>query len=349
VIRLLSSLLVSLLLCAVAAGQVVRVENVTGNGWASVGSGVIYEEKDGRARVLTAGHVFRDGVGQIRVDGQPSTIVKYSIDNPDLAVIETSAQGKGVYPLATSEASGSVRAWGYSGGRLGSVSGRVLSVSGHNLRFSGRVTDGNSGGPVFAAGGKICGIIWGVDDCERVSWATRLTSIRQFVSACDPAGSCPGGTCPVMPTPPLPQPPSTPVPKPPTPIPDDPCKELRVEFKAMVAVVEQHTEQVADLESRVSAIEAKWAELGSIQGTRGERGEKGDPGRDATPEQIQAALAAWINAHPQEVADTIAPHLPPIWFRKVDGRTKEEISPPEPVRLDEGFTFLLYPGITQEN
>ena len=82
------------------------------------------------------------------------------------------------------------------------------------------------------------------------------------------------------------------------------------------------------------------------------RGDKGDPGRDgkdATPEQIQAALVAWINAHPQEVADTIAPHLPPIWFRKVDGKTKEQISPPEPVRLGEGFTFLLYPGMTQEN
>jgi len=310
---ILLSLLVSLLLCAVAAGQVVRVENATGSGWASVGSGVIYEESDGRARVLTAGHVFRDGVGQIRVDGQPATLVKYSLDNPDLAVIETAAQGRGAYPLAASEATGSVQAWGYSGGQLGSVSGRVLSVSGYDMQFSGRVADGNSGGPVFAAGGKICGIIWGRAKYERASYATRLTSIRQFVSACDPAGSYPGGTCPVLPTPPLPQPPATPVPQPPVPEPEDPCKELRVEFKAMVAIVEKHTEQVADLESRVSAIEAKWDELGSIQGPRGERGEKGekgDKGDPGDPCDIDAVVAEVLRRLPKEATPTQREHLP---------------------------------------
>ena len=69
----------------------------------------------------------------------------------------------------------------------------------------------------------------------------------------------------------------------------------------MVAVVEQHTGQVAELESRVAVIEAKWEELGNIQGPPGPQGErgpagpkgdKGDPGECPDIEAIVAAAVA---------------------------------------------------------
>jgi hypothetical protein len=75
----------------------------------------------------------------------------------------------------------------------------------------------------------------------------------------------------------------------------------------------------------------------------GPPGATGPAGPPPTDEQIRAAVESWAQSRPDELAALIAPHLPPIYFRKVDGKTGKEISPPEAVRPGEGFTFFLFP------
>jgi len=75
----------------------------------------------------------------------------------------------------------------------------------------------------------------------------------------------------------------------------------------------------------------------------GPPGEPGPVGPSPSPEEIQAAVIAWAQSRPDELAAIVIPLLPPIYFRKVDGKTGKEISPPEAVRPGEGFTFYLFP------
>jgi len=75
----------------------------------------------------------------------------------------------------------------------------------------------------------------------------------------------------------------------------------------------------------------------------GPPGEPGPVGPSPSPEEVQAAVIAWAQSRPDELAAIVIPLLPPIYFRKVDGKTGKEISPPEAVQLGEGFTFYLFP------
>jgi hypothetical protein len=75
------------------------------------------------------------------------------------------------------------------------------------------------------------------------------------------------------------------------------------------------------------------------EATAGPPGTSGPAGPPPTDEQIQAAVAAWITANPEQLAKL----LPPIYFRKVNAATGVEIAPPQPVFLGEGFSFLLTP------
>lgn len=74
-----------------------------------------------------------------------------------------------------------------------------------------------------------------------------------------------------------------------------------------------------------------------LRGPVGPPGPAGPAGKDGA-----AATAAPIDV--DAVAKAVAGKLPPIYFRKVNAATGAELSPPEPVRLGEGFTFLLTPG-----
>jgi hypothetical protein len=78
-------------------------------------------------------------------------------------------------------------------------------------------------------------------------------------------------------------------------------------------------------------------------GETGPLGEVGPAGPPPTEQQIRAAVIAWAQSNPEELAALVLPHLPPIHFRQVDGPTGREISPPDAVRLGEGFTFNLWP------
>jgi hypothetical protein len=85
-------------------------------------------------------------------------------------------------------------------------------------------------------------------------------------------------------------------------------------------------------------IEALYQRLRTDPALQGQPGPAGPAGRDGT-----AGTPAAVDI--EQLAAAVAPKLPPIYFRKVNAATGAELSPPEPVRLGEGFTFLLTPGV----
>lgn len=87
-------------------------------------------------------------------------------------------------------------------------------------------------------------------------------------------------------------------------------------------------------------IEALYQRLLADPALRGQPGPAGPPGRDGN-----AGTSPAVDI--EQLAAAVAPKLPPIYFRKVNAATGAELSPPEPVRLGEGFTFLLTPGVSK--
>jgi hypothetical protein len=87
-------------------------------------------------------------------------------------------------------------------------------------------------------------------------------------------------------------------------------------------------------EISAAEVEALYQRLRTDPALRGQPGPPGPAGSAAAPAPVD------IDA----IAAAVAPKLPPIYFRKVNAGTGVEISPPEPVRLGEGFTFLLTPA-----
>jgi len=205
--------------------------------------------------------------------------------------------------------------------------GTCVSIDGSwfGYRTSHNPQQGQSGSPLTNSKGRVVGMVceeWG--DIPRSPPRSKL---KAFVDRVMLQKTVDAGPSAVLPFPNDDDPVAVPA-----------CNTQQCEDR--FAAIDARLENV---EKDVTSILEQWDELGSIQGPRGA------DGKDATPEQIQAAVAAWMETHPQEAADLIAPHLPPIWFRKVDGRSGEELSSPVPIKLGEGFTFFMWPGAIQEN
>lgn len=76
-------------------------------------------------------------------------------------------------------------------------------------------------------------------------------------------------------------------------------------------------------------------------GTNGTDGTAGPAGPPPAPEQIQAAIAAWVSAHPAEVAAMVQPHLDPLHVETYDRNgvlvDAESYPYPGPIRLRYGL------------
>jgi hypothetical protein len=63
--------------------------------------------------------------------------------------------------------------------------------------------------------------------------------------------------------------------------------------------------------------------------------------------EFQQTVADLVNVEPAPIdpaalAKKIQPHLDPITFRHIDGKTKEVFAPEEPIRLGEGYEFIRH-------
>lgn len=310
---------------AIPFSAVVRIHNSVA-GSTSSGSGV-YVEDGGCVFVLTCAHLFSDGTGQITVIYRNGITTKATLIAKDTtwdsAILRVS-RAKGVTPAKLAEenpkAGAALTSCGYgSNGRLASNRGRFLrwaSPGGTKvsdwLIMSGASRQGDSGGPIFNDRGRVAGVLWGATgNTVTGSGVGRLRLLIRSVAG-KIAGTAAGAGRAVCPK------------SPQQPCPND-CEELRGQMQA--------------LQSRVAALEAA---LTAIQGTPGPRGLQG-------PQGIQGGQGiSGINGvspilSVDEITASVIENLPPIWFRKVDGRTGKELAPPEAVYLGEGFQFVVFP------
>ncbi|MCC6493087.1 MAG: trypsin-like peptidase domain-containing protein [Pirellulales bacterium] len=201
-----------------------RIHNVLAGGATNIGSGTLVDvAPDGRrGLVLTCGHLFTEGAGQIVVefpDGARHGALLAAIDRQaDLAALEIASPGRTPASLSTAaEPSGTLRAGGFGPrGEYRSVNGPVVgysqSLGQESVRLSGAVRSGDSGGGVFDDAGRLCGVVWGEAGGE--SYASTGGPLRRFLSgllgpnaaagnasARVAVAGCPSGRCPLTPPP----------------------------------------------------------------------------------------------------------------------------------------------------
>jgi len=346
------------------------------------GSGVYVKISDGVTGVLTCQHVV-EGNAQARVQWTDGTWTEGEVwtdrTKQDSAFISTTHAT--IPPLAIAAdppAQGErVEYLGFGGpaGRtLRPHWGQVLGYRGRDISTTAPVISGDSGGCILNERREVVGLSaygsntvatvageggpWSV---YRPSGGPALPSLQEFVARvatrmqCGPSGCGPSGGGYMIPGSDggslYPIPDRTPRQKPDLPAQPQPPPMVEIDYQKIYAQMLE--KMAADPRFRGPAgADGKDGQPGAngndgLPGKDGADGAPGPAGHGPTAEQIAAAVQAYVEANPEAVASLVAPHLPPIYFRKVNAATGAELAPPEPIRLGEGFTFLLTPGLTQ--
>ncbi len=322
--------------------------------------------------VLTCRHVVA-GSAQARVQWTDGTwgegLVRTDKTNQDAAFIEVSHAT--IQPLAIASDNPSQQSrveylgfGGPAGRRLRPHWGTVLGYRGRDIATTAPVVSGDSGGCILNEAHEVVGLSaygentiamiqgdggpWNV---YRPSGGPALPSLQSFcqrieVQRCGPGGCSPGTqwSAPTRPGGGSQLYPSAPKPETPGQKPDiaQPPPLVTIDYQKIYA--EMLEKMAADPRFRGPAgADGKEGSAGPqgppAEALAGPPGASGPAGPPPTDEQIQAAVAAWITANPEQLAKL----LPPIYFRKVNAATGVEIAPPQPVFLGEGFSFLLTP------
>jgi hypothetical protein len=151
----------------------------------SFGSGV-YVAYEGLKLVVTAGHVTHNAKAiQVRFyTGHPSQAKILTVDTTwDVCVLALDSEPEGIAPAALEYGEAAMQqpgnrleSCGYGpDGKLACNHGQFLQYAhpaevkiGDWMEFSGHARQGDSGGPVFNANGKVVGILWGTDGTKVV-------------------------------------------------------------------------------------------------------------------------------------------------------------------------------------
>ena len=171
--------------------QCVQIRNRVGRG-ISQGSGTILDVYGGQAFVLTAAHVFAEGVGDVYVqrssgDRYQARFLGRANDGADLAGLAIHSPPGAVGIGLAEQQPQSNRVYGFGRtGRLKYYVGRLLgSLSGQDVRYTGAIEQGDSGGGVFdGQTGHFAGVAWGTDGQSHV--VVGLPAVRRFVKTCWP-------------------------------------------------------------------------------------------------------------------------------------------------------------------
>ena len=174
-----------------ALSSTVRISAQDPSG-SSVGTGTIIGEKDGRAIVITAGHIFRDSKGQgvVNVDlfdansNQVKTVqgqvIDYQIDTgkgDDIAIVSIpKTDGMSVTKVASNDYTPKVGDPVFNTGCAGGANptcqtGSVASIGKYlnpasGMTVSGEFQQGRSGGGLFTNTGKLIGVLSASDKSE---------------------------------------------------------------------------------------------------------------------------------------------------------------------------------------
>lgn len=270
---------------------VCRINNTVGR-MSNLGTGTLIEASNGRGVVLTCAHLFREGVGNITVkfaDGSFYEARMLGRDATwDLAALEITAPAASPVAIADGypRRGEPVKSCGYGpNGQYACNSGRVLGYTTAQgtssfewFDLTGVARDGDSGGPVFDASGRLCGVLWGTDG--RTVGATYCGRIRKFLANIlgrsreqPPVGGNGAGNAPHadgasggQDVPPPPVPPMAPVEKPSC----DAIALLKAEIQSQIDglradILEFRKESQKPVQDAVQAIDARLKPLESAR------------------------------------------------------------------------------------
>jgi hypothetical protein len=172
------------------------------------GTGVLVEARDGRAKVLTAWHVVRDGRNAITLrwpDGTSGTARVTAWDSAwDLAVLSAAAPAAAPMPIAARPPAVGDRltlaGYGPVPFTYREASGEVTQFLGptgrhpmHMLEVRAAARQGDSGGPIFNARGEVVAVLWG--STGGLTAASHVTEIRRMLGQPVAAAVCKDGRC----------------------------------------------------------------------------------------------------------------------------------------------------------
>jgi S1-C subfamily serine protease len=171
------------------------------------GSGVLVEARDGRAKVLTAWHVVRDGRNAITIrwpDGTSGTARVTAWDSAwDLAVLSTAAPAAAPVPIAARPPAVGDRLTLAGYGPVPFVyreaSGEVTQFVGpsrhpmHMVEVRAAARQGDSGGPIFNARGEVVAVLWG--STGGLTAGSHVAEIRRMMGQPVAAAVCRDGRC----------------------------------------------------------------------------------------------------------------------------------------------------------
>lgn len=325
---------------------VCRIKVLDKDGNHSVGIGTLVWKDGTHGVVMSCEHVFRDTVTPadilVSFPNGESCRSSYVTTDPtkELAAVRITAP-KAVVPVEIFAGDVTIGEPVETFGPCRSSAGQVIpGANTHgwgDMVVSGRIQDGDSGGPILNAAGKLLGVLWGRDGPKhgvgRRGSGSSCTRIRAFL--CDVRRKilpwhakgqpcpCPGATT---------QPPSSwPVPGavlPGTPPPADTLPPPSDEIAALRA-------EVAELRAMIAAVEARPPGKVGTPGKDGPAGDRGVPGPAGRP-----GTSPIIDT--KAIAREVAKELPAFfWVRRLDVATGEEKL--EQIFLGEGFTILNFP------
>ena len=215
--------------------RVVNQYNKSGSVRQDKGSGTLIEE-DGRQWILTAAHIFREGIGKVFVTTQNGERIEaeVAVRNTlyDVVLLKLNRR-LSLRPVRLSQRAAIQGApcigWGF--GQNGKLQGQPGTVVGYamtnksqtheTLKTTGRAREGDSGGAILNEKGELIGLLWGTDGQHTYStYCGRLQKIIDELKptkeppAQEPGASAPGyanNQKPSIPQyiPPHPSPPTT--------------------------------------------------------------------------------------------------------------------------------------------
>lgn len=172
------------------------------------GSGVLVEAREGRAKVLTAWHVVREGRNAITLrwpDGTSGTARVVAWDSAwDLAVLSAAAPAAAPMPIAARPPAVGDRltlaGYGPVPFTYREASGEVTQFLGptgrhpmHMLEVRAAARQGDSGGPIFNARGEVVAVLWG--STGGLTAGSHVSEIRRMLGQPVAAAVCRDGRC----------------------------------------------------------------------------------------------------------------------------------------------------------
>jgi hypothetical protein len=262
---------------------IVKIESSRGD-VTKHGSGSLVATHRRYGLVLTCAHILQAGYEPFVVfaDGDRAKAAILATDAlHDCALLVVSlAIDRRVFRLADAPPqSGPVYWEGWGGGVYAQTSGRVLAIDGDFLKIAGRPRDGDSGAPIYTAGGAMAGLLTEASQVEGQPWESagpHVTWIRGFIASHwppaegaqqpnqEPNQDPPGGPAVSTPSPPAISPPAAAQPDP----------------AAAGLLIAQLRAEIAELHKAVAAIPAGPAGAAGKDGQDGRPGPAGAAGKD---------------------------------------------------------------------